>query len=242
MTSWGLQALWLLLGEASLKCNADMAQIFHRSTNFISRFSLFSAVFLVGLGLIGVLGLARSPYSTNQNVSRAQPVQFSHKHHVGDDGIDCRYCHTSVETSAVAGIPPTKTCMNCHSVLYSDAPYLEPVRESYRTDQSIQWVKVHRLPDFVYFNHSIHVNKGVGCSTCHGSINQMPLVFQASPLNMQWCLDCHRNPEQNLRPKDQVFNMDWKVPANQAEVGKKLAEEYKIRTVRELTSCSTCHR
>jgi hypothetical protein len=220
-----------------------MAQIFHRSTNFISRFSLFSAVFLAGLGLVGVLGLARSPYSTNQYVSRAQPVQFSHKHHVGDDGLDCRYCHTSVETSAVAGIPPTKTCMNCHSVLYSDAPYLEPIRESFRTNQSIPWVKVHRLPDFVYFNHSIHVNKGVGCSTCHGSINQMPLVFQASPLLMEWCLDCHRNPQQALRKtKDDVFDMNWKAPDNQAEIGKQLAAERKIRTTVELTNCSTCHR
>jgi Cytochrome c7 and related cytochrome c len=222
-----------------------MAQIFHRSTNFISRFSIFSAVFLVGLGLIGVLGLARSPYSTNQNVSRAQPVQFSHKHHVGDDGIDCRYCHTGVETSAVAGIPPTKTCMNCHSVLYADAPYLEPVRESYRTDQSIQWVKVHRLPDFVYFNHSIHVNKGVGCSTCHGTVNQMPLMFQASPLLMEWCLDCHRNPEKVLRPLEpvnEVFNMDWKAPSDQAEIGKRFASERHIRSTAELTSCSTCHR
>ena len=219
-----------------------MAQIFHRSTNFISRFSVFSAIFLIGFALTGVIGIARSPYSTNQNVTREQPVQFSHKHHVGDDGIDCRYCHTSVETSAVAGIPPTKTCMNCHSVLFSNAGYLEPVRESYRTDQSIQWIKVHRLPDFVYFNHSIHINKGVGCSSCHGQINQMPLVFQASPLLMQWCLDCHRDPAQALRPMDQVFNMDWKTPANQAELGKQLAIERHIRTTTELTNCSTCHR
>jgi len=219
-----------------------MAQIFHRSTNFISRFSVFSAIFLAGLALTAILGIARSPYLTNQNISREQPVQFSHKHHVGDDGIDCRYCHTGVETSAVAGIPPTKTCMNCHSVLFNNADYLDPVRASYRTDQSIPWVKVHRLADFVYFNHSIHINKGVGCSTCHGSVNQMPLIFQASPLLMQWCLDCHRNPEQALRPRDQVFNMNWKAPANQAEVGKELREKYQLRTTAELTNCSTCHR
>jgi cytochrome c7-like protein len=219
-----------------------MAQIFHRSTNFIARFSVFSTLFLVGLALIAVLAVARSPYLTNQNFTREQPVQFSHKHHVGDDGIDCRYCHTSVETSAVAGVPPTKTCMNCHSVLYSNASYLDPVRDSYRNDKSIEWVKVHRLADFVYFNHSIHVNKGVGCSTCHGQINQMPLVFQANTLLMQWCLDCHRNPEPALRPKDQIFNMDWKVPDNQAELGAKLRLEYKIRTTEELVSCSTCHR
>jgi cytochrome c peroxidase len=132
--------------------------------------------------------------------------------------------------------------MNCHSVLYNNASYLEPVRESYRTDKSIEWVKVHRLADFVYFNHSIHVNKGVGCSTCHGQVNQMPLVFQANTLLMQWCLDCHRAPEHVLRPKDQVFNMDWKAPSNQAELGAKLRTEYKIRTTEELVSCSTCHR
>ncbi len=219
-----------------------MAQIFHYSTNFISRFTLFSTLFVAGLALIVIGAIARSPYLTNQNVAREQPVQFSHKHHVGDDGIDCRYCHTSVETSAVAGIPPTKTCMNCHSVLFNNAGYLEPVRESFGTDQPIHWVKVHRLPDYVYFNHSIHINKGVGCSTCHGQVNQMPLVWQASPLLMSWCLDCHRGPERNLRPRDQVFNMDWKAPEKQAEIGKKLAAEYNLRTTAELTNCSTCHR
>ena len=219
-----------------------MAQIFHRSFNFISRLSLSAVVFLAGLALTGVLVVARSPYITNQRVTREQPVQFSHKHHVGDDGIDCRYCHTSVETSAYAGIPPTKTCMNCHSVLFNNVGYLEPVRESYRTEQSIQWVKVHRLADYVYFNHSIHINKGIGCSSCHGAVNEMPLIFQASPLTMQWCLDCHRNPQVNLRPKEEIFNMNWKAPANQEEVGKKLAADYRLRSTTELTSCSTCHR
>ena len=219
-----------------------MAQIFHRSANLIARFSVLALVVLANLALAVVLLVARSPYITNQRVTRNQPLQFSHKHHVGDDGIDCRYCHTSVESSAYAGIPPTRTCMNCHSVLFNNVAYLEPIRESYRTDESIQWVKVHRLADYVYFNHSIHINKGIGCSTCHGAVNQMPLMFQASPLNMDWCLACHRHPEQNVRPKDQVFNMDWKAPANQEELGKKLVAEYKIRTVNELTSCSTCHR
>jgi len=219
-----------------------MAQIFHRSANLIARFSVLALVVLANLALAVVLLVARSPYITNQRVTRNQPLQFSHKHHVGDDGIDCRYCHTSVESSAYAGIPPTKTCMNCHSVLFNNVAYLEPIRESYRTDESIQWVKVHRLADYVYFNHSIHINKGIGCSTCHGAVNQMPLMFQASPLNMDWCLACHRHPEQNVRPRDQVFNMDWKAPGNQEELGKKLVAEYKIRTVNELTSCSTCHR
>ena len=219
-----------------------MAQIFHRSTNFIARFSVFSTLFLVGIALVGVLGIARAPYLTNQNVVRAQPIQFSHKHHVGDDGIDCRYCHTGVETSATAGIPPTKTCMNCHSVLFNNVGYLEPVRESYRTDKSIVWVRVHRLADFVYFNHSIHVNKGVGCTTCHGQVNQMPLMFQASSLQMEWCLDCHRHPESVLRKKEDVFDWNWKAPPNQEEIGKQLAAEYKIQSKEQLTSCSTCHR
>jgi hypothetical protein len=219
-----------------------MAQIFHRSTNFIARLSVFGGALLAALAVTALIGWARTSYWTNQNITRAQPVQFSHKHHVGDDGIDCRYCHTGVETSAVAGIPPTKTCMNCHSVLFSNVAYLEPVRASYREDKSIEWVRVHRLPDFVYFNHSIHVSKGIGCSSCHGAINQMPLVFQASSLQMQWCLDCHRNPEANLRPLDQVYNMDWRAPANQAELGHQFAVERNIRTTAELTSCSTCHR
>jgi Cytochrome c7 and related cytochrome c len=219
-----------------------MAQIFDRSANFLARFSLLGVAVLAGLGLTGVLVVARSPYITNQRVTRDQPVQFSHKHHVGDDGIDCRYCHTGVETSAYAGIPPTKTCMNCHSVLFNNVGYLEIVRESYRSEQSIHWSKVHRLADYVYFNHSIHVNKGIGCSSCHGAVNEMALIYQAAPLNMEWCLECHRNPEQNLRPKDQIYNMSWKAPDDQAEAGKKLAADYKLRSKLELTSCSTCHR
>jgi Cytochrome c3 len=219
-----------------------MAQIFHRSANFIARASLLGVAALAGVALTAVLVVARSPYITNQRVTRSQPIQFSHKHHVGDDGIDCRYCHTSVESSAYAGIPPTKTCMNCHSVLFNNVGYLEPVRESYRTDESIKWTKVHRLADYVYFNHSIHINKGIGCSSCHGSVNQMPLMLQASALNMNFCLECHRNPQPNLRPKDQIFNMDWQAPANQEQVGRQLAAEHKLRTTAELTSCSTCHR
>jgi hypothetical protein len=238
-----LKALAPFWSVPPLKRENDMAQIFHRSTNFYARLSLLVVVLGGGLGLAAVLGVARAPYFTRQNIVRDQPIQFSHKHHAGDDGIDCRYCHTSVETSAVAGIPPTKTCMNCHSVLFNNVGYLEPVRESYRSDKSIEWVKVHRLADFAYFNHSIHVNKGVGCSTCHGQVNQMPLMFQANTLLMQWCLDCHRNPEMALREKkEDVFNMDWKAPDNQAEIGARLIKERNIRTVAELTSCSTCHR
>jgi hypothetical protein len=219
-----------------------MPQIFHRSANTFSKLSIFGAIFVIGGVIWLALAIEKSSWVTYAYVTREQPLQFSHERHVAGNGIDCRYCHTSVETSSFAGIPPTKTCMNCHSQIWSTSPYLEPVRQSFRADRSIEWTRVHDLPDFVYFNHSIHVNKGVGCSSCHGQVNQMPLVFQASTLEMQWCLDCHRNPENVLRPRDQVFNMNWKAPANQVETGKKLAAEYKIRSTSDLTSCSTCHR
>jgi hypothetical protein len=221
---------------------AKLPQIFHRSTNTLSRLSLFSALFLVALFLSVLAEIERSSYITEADVVREQPIQFSHKHHVEDDGIDCRYCHTSVEQSAFAGIPPTKTCMNCHSQIFAASPYLEPIRESFRTGKPIEWTRVHKLPEFVYFNHSIHVNKGVGCASCHGQVNLMPLVRQVASLQMEWCLDCHRHPERALRPREQVFNMQWQPPADQLEEGRRLAREYNIRSVEELTSCSTCHR
>jgi hypothetical protein len=219
-----------------------MSQIFHRSTNVLARVTIFGAVFFLAFLLWLMDELTKSPYNTQAYTPREQPVQFSHKHHVGDDGIDCRYCHTSVEKSAFAGIPPTKTCMNCHSQLFADSPYLEPVRESWRTGKPIEWVRVHDLPDFAYFNHAIHVNKGVGCSTCHGRVDLMPLTFQVASLQMQWCLECHREPERFLRPKDQIFNMQWEPPANQLELGRQLSQEYKTPSKAVLTSCSTCHR
>ena len=221
---------------------AKLPQIFHRSTNTLSRLSLFSALFLVALFLSVLAEIERSSYITEADVVREQPIQFSHKHHVEDDGIDCRYCHTSVEQSAFAGIPPTKTCMNCHSQIFAASPYLEPIRESFRTGKPIEWTRVHKLPEFVYFNHSIHVNKGVGCASCHGQVNLMPLVRQVASLQMEWCLDCHRHPEGALRPREQVFNMQWQPQADQLEQGRRLAREYNIRSVEELTSCSTCHR
>ena len=158
-------------------------------------------------------------FYTNQDVFVEQPIQFSHAHHVGGIGIDCRYCHTSVEESAFANIPPTKTCMNCHSQIWTNAPILEPVRASFRDNTPLQWTRVHDLPDFVYFNHSIHVRKGVGCATCHGRVDKMPLMYQDAPLTMKWCLDCHRNPAKYVRPRDQVFNMAWERPADDPELG-----------------------
>jgi hypothetical protein len=216
-----------------------MSQIFHHSTNTLSRLSIFGALFLAAGGLWLILQINRSPYVTQAGVAREQPVPFSHAHHVAGLGVDCRYCHTSVETSATAGIPPTKTCMNCHSQIWSDSPTLEPVRESFRSEKSLEWVKVNDLPDFVYFNHSAHVNQGVGCTTCHGRVDRMPLMWQDASLTMEWCLDCHRQPERYLRPREQVFNASYEPPADQLALGQSLAKEYGIHT---RTSCSTCHR
>lgn len=230
-------------------------QIFHRSTNALSRASIFGAVFVVaGLGWV-LMELQRSPYVTNAGIHKAQPVPFSHQHHVTGLGIDCRYCHTSVERSSFAGIPPTKTCMNCHSQIWTNAQLLEPVRASYRTGESIQWTRVNQLPDFVYFNHSIHVTKGVGCNSCHGPIDKMPLTYQENSLQMEWCLNCHRAPEKFLRPRDQVFNMVYQQPTASAPIvvdgtkytdqdtlGLALAKKYELRTVQDITSCNTCHR
>lgn len=219
-----------------------MAQIFHRSTNTLSRLSIFGALFLV-IGLLWLLAaINRSSYVTEQNVTRAQPVPFSHDHHVGGLGIDCRYCHTSVEVSSFAGIPATAVCMNCHSQIWSTSEVLAPVRESFRTNTPIRWTRVHNLPDFAYFNHGIHVRKGVGCSTCHGPVDQMQLMWQAASLQMEWCLECHRAPERFLRPREQVFNMSWRPGADQVQLGRALMKEYNIKSPAALTSCSTCHR
>jgi hypothetical protein len=216
-----------------------MAQTFHRRANTVFIVSLIALVLLVG-GLIGLAyALQDSTYVTRAYEAREQPIQFSHERHVAGNGIDCRYCHTSVETSSFAGIPPTKTCMNCHAQIFSNSPYLEPVRASFRTGESIRWTRVHDLPDFVYFNHSIHVAKGVGCSTCHGRVDKMPLMYQVASLQMQWCLDCHRNPERYVRPREDVFRMDYEPPSDQLALGRKLVAEYQIQ---KLTSCSTCHR
>jgi hypothetical protein len=214
-------------------------QIFHRSSNVLARASIYAGIFaFAGLLWTGVQ-LQRSPYITYAGIARPQPAPFSHEHHVAAIGIDCRYCHTSVETSSFAGIPPTKTCMNCHSQIFANSPFLEPVRSSFRTGRSIEWTRVHDLPDFVYFNHSIHVNKGVGCTTCHGQVDRMPLMWQEQSLQMEWCLDCHRNPERYVRPRDAVFRVYYVPPANQAELGTRLVAEYHIQ---KLTNCSTCHR
>jgi Cytochrome c7 and related cytochrome c len=216
-----------------------MSQIFRPSANSVARIMLTVTGVLVAASGYLVYELGSSPYVTRVYEARQQPIQFSHERHVGGNGLDCRYCHTSVETSAVAGIPSTKICMNCHSQILSTSSYLEPVRASFRTDQSLQWVKVHDLPDFVYFNHGIHINKGIGCTTCHGQVDQMPLMWTVTTLQMEWCLDCHRNPEKYVRPRSSVFLVDYQPPADQMSLGRKLVQDYQIQ---KLTSCSTCHR
>jgi len=233
-----------------------MSQLFPKSANAMARASLIGVVGLVVLVGWLLLTLMRSSWLTRQNEFVEQPIQFSHLHHVGGEGFDCRYCHTSVETSSFAGIPPTKTCMNCHSVLWTNAQILEPVRASFRNDTPLEWVRVNDLPDFVYFSHQIHIHQGVGCFTCHGPIDKMPLTYQARSLQMEWCLDCHRAPEKYLRPRDQVFNMAYLPPdeehprvledgqrvTNQMELGLHLKQLYKVPGVGHMTSCSVCHR
>jgi len=216
-----------------------MAQIFHRSANTIARVSLFGAVFLVAALLVVLTQVSRSPWVTQAHAAREQPIQFSHERHVGSNGTDCRYCHTSVEESSFAGIPSTKTCLNCHSEIFANNPLLQPVRDSFENGRAIEWTRVHDLPDFVFFDHSIHVNKCFGCTTCHGQVDRMPLMSQAQSLQMEWCLDCHRNPERYVRPRSAVLAVDYQPPPNQAELGARLVAEYQIQ---KLTSCSTCHQ
>lgn len=216
-----------------------MSQIFHRSTNLIARVSIFGGLFILAALGAALYLIELSPYYTSVGEAPEQPVPFSHRHHVGELGIDCRYCHTSVEKSSFAGVPPTQTCMTCHSQIWTNAKMLEPVRASYATDKSIEWTRVNALPEFVYFDHSIHVNKGIGCTTCHGPISTMALTYRAGTLYMSWCLDCHRDPGKNVRPRDQVFNPTYKPTEPQDVLGPRLVKEYNIQS---LTSCSTCHR
>jgi hypothetical protein len=217
-----------------------MPQIFHPSMNTVAKATIFGAVFIVGgAGWIG-WQVDRSPYVTSAGVVRDQPVPFSHEHHVNGLGIDCRYCHSSVTDSSFAGIPPTKTCMTCHSQIWTNAAMLQPVRDSWNQQTPLHWTRVHDLPDYVYFNHSIHVAKGIGCSTCHAQVDQMPLMYQSASLQMEWCLRCHREPEKFIRPKDEVFNMTYVPPADQMELGTRLVQEYHVRK-EQLTNCSVCH-
>jgi len=219
-----------------------MPQIFPRGANTLARVSVVGVPLLALFVLWACFVYGRSSYGTGQGIDRVQKVPFSHEHHVGVLGIDCRYCHTSVENSSYASLPPTKTCMNCHSQIWVGSQMLEPVRDSYRTNRSLTWQRVYNLPGFVYFDHSIHVHKGVGCTTCHGRIDEMPFTYQQPSLLMEWCLDCHRNPAPNLRPLDEIFDVKWRPPPDQPQRGKDLFKQNDIHDARYLTSCTTCHR
>lgn len=222
-----------------------MSQLFPRGANTIAR--VFIALVVVGaLGFLGFLYMLQSsPYVTEVGVAREQPVPFSHEHHVSGLGLDCRYCHTTVETSASAGIPAPGLCMNCHKKVWADAPMLKPIRDSFKNDTPLKWNRVHDLPDFVYFNHSVHIGRGVACVSCHGKVNEMPLMWKEKTLYMGWCLDCHRNPEPNLRPVSEVTNMNWKPDAEWKKVDK-LSHAGIRKTqpghINQLTNCAICHR
>jgi len=218
-----------------------MSQLFPPSINIISRVVIVGLILSVA-GLAGfVYLLVNSPYMTEVGMAKQQPAPFSHRQHVGELGLDCRYCHSSVTRSDFAGIPATETCLGCHRDVASEAPSLELVRASYQNNQPLEWIRVHDLPDFVYFNHGIHVNKGIGCETCHGRVDQMPVVGKVQTLYMEWCLECHRQPERFVRPQSEVFSMGWESSPDQATLGPQLVTEYGIK-VAQLSDCSICHR
>jgi len=218
-----------------------MSQIFHPRANSIARVVLvaipLSLVFLLVVGY----QFSASPYTTGLDRIVEQPVPFSHKHHVGALGLDCRYCHEDVEQAAFAGMPPTSTCMTCHSQLWTNADVLEPVRASLVNGKPLHWNRVYSLPDYVYFDHSVHVRNGVGCSSCHGDMSEQPLTLQAQPLTMGWCLECHRDPGPHLRPADQIYDPRVPDPHNGARKSAELLHQYLVES-RNLTDCSTCHR
>jgi hypothetical protein len=216
-------------------------QIFRPFADTVARVALVSILVVPFLVIAVAYRLMQSSYTTNQNITLAQPVPFSHKHHVTGLGVDCRYCHSAVERSATAGVPPTHTCMTCHSQLYTQAKMLEPIRRSLAENKPVAWNKVNRLPDYVYFDHSIHIAKGVGCTTCHGPVGDMPLMRAGAPLTMGWCLDCHRDPAPHLRSPSAIFDVQWTPPENQVEQGKVLLAHYHIDNP-HLTDCTVCHR
>ena len=215
-----------------------MAQIFPKWTVHLPTIIAIGGAFAV-VGVIGFVWYYFSPNYTDVGYRPKQPVEYSHKMHAGDLGIDCRYCHTSVENQAHANVPPTQTCMNCHTMVKPESEKLALVRSSFTEGKPIEWVRVHNLPGFVYFDHSAHIHAGVGCISCHGDVAQMAEVTQSKPLSMSWCLQCHRNPEPELRPVSEVTNMDYVPPENQAEVAAKIIKDKKLNPPIE---CSACHR
>jgi hypothetical protein len=218
-----------------------MPQLFPPSANTIARAMLLGGVILVSGAVACGYALYFSPVNTGVGTPVEQPVPFSHQHHVGGLGIDCRYCHTGVEKGRSAGIPPTETCMTCHSQVWRDAPVLQPVRDSWMKQEPLHWIRVNDLPDYVYFDHSIHIAKGIGCVSCHGRVDQMPLMAKGQSLFMRWCLDCHRRPQEQVRPLEAVYTMPPLKPAITLEEGKALVRDRHIDTER-LQDCSNCHR
>ena len=216
-----------------------MGAIFTPASNNVARITAGGLVCAVVLGVAALLGYPFTPWSTGQAEQPLQPIQFDHRHHVRDDGIDCRYCHAEVEVSAYAGVPATEVCMGCHAQIWTASPDLELVRQSWFEREPIRWVRVNDVPDFVFFNHAIHVNKGVGCETCHGRVDRMAVVEQYAPLTMSWCLDCHREPAKHLRPLDQITTMGWKPKGDRAALAAKLMLELDVHPT---TNCTTCHR
>ncbi|MGP1613536.1 MAG: cytochrome c3 family protein [Pollutimonas bauzanensis] len=216
-----------------------MPQLFERSDVLLVKLILLVPAGLIVLTILGMIWQATYPVA--EGVAVDQPIAFSHKHHVGDDGIDCRYCHTSVDTSATAGMPSTGICLSCHAQLYRDAPALAPLHASLREGKPIRWNRVYDLPDFVFFNHSIHVNKGVACITCHGHVDRMPAMLRQEPLDMQWCLNCHREPAKYVGPLGHVYAMSA-APRISAQEQAQLLHALGLQSTQRLTDCSTCHR
>ncbi|HZP79454.1 MAG TPA: cytochrome c3 family protein [Pseudolabrys sp.] len=218
-----------------------MTQIFSPAADTWMRLFIVGGLALTAGALAASIGFARSDYYTQSRIVPHQPVPFSHQHHVSGLGIDCRYCHTSVESSAHAGLPPTETCMTCHSQIWTNASILAPERKSLIENQSITWHRVARLPEYVYFRHDIHIAKGVGCVTCHGRVDRMPLTYRAIPLTMGFCLDCHRDPGPNLRPRDRVTDMNWRPSDTSRQAAAERVAHAGIR-LGEITHCYVCHR
>lgn len=216
-----------------------MSALFSPRANALFRLVLVLLVAGGGGTIAAAMVYWRTPYGTGQQSEVAQPIQFDHRHHVQDDQIDCRYCHATADRAASAGIPSTELCLNCHSQVWNKSPLLDAVRASWFQNQPVRWTRVHKLPDFVYFNHAAHVSKGVGCVECHGRVDQMPAIQQVQPLTMGWCLDCHRDPYPRLRPPSEVTSMTWRPDRDPAELGRELARQ---NDVHPRTDCYTCHR
>jgi len=229
------------LRQGRVAIEADMTQIFSPEADSWIRLVMLAGLVLVGGALAATIVFARSDYYTGARLHPPpQPVPFSHQHHVAGLGIDCRYCHSSVAEGPRAGLPPTNTCMTCHSQIWTNAAMLAPVRESLAEGKSLTWHRVARLPEYVFFRHDIHIAKGVGCETCHGRVDRMPLMVKAVPFTMEFCLDCHRDPGPRLRPLENITDMGWK-SERQTEAGDDLVKQYGIR-VGEITYCYVCHR